>query len=387
MKPRWILLLALLGALLVTGTALPGSAPAAECLTCEGEEEPPFEELEQPLTITVEGIGSVQQGATGYCENTTGGSKTCEIEFPEGEALTLSAHPGNGLTFSGWTGDCTGTGNCQLTMDEAHSVTATFADTTAPAAPAITSPTSGQIFERTAEEPVQVVFGNNGDVSTAAYLCSLDLSFGGVPCSSPWSTGNLSAGSHTVYVWAKDSVGNVSGPASRSFEVVISPPGGGEEGGEEEGGPKEEGGSGEPGGTPGGGTPGTGSGGTATTSTGAPGTGSGAGTSVPPPTPKINAKLIAKWNLAGGATVFRKLGLKGLPAGANVVATCAGKGCPFKRKQAKAPKGVVDLTKLFSGRELAANVLIRLQVSAPGMLGQTIQLKTRVGKPPKTTKS
>lgn len=76
--------------------------------------------------------------------------------------------------------------------------------------------------------------------------------------------------------------------------------------------------------------------------------------------------------------MFRK------PAGAKVVATCAGKDCQFKRKQAKAPKGVVDLTKLFSGCELAANVLIRLQVTAPGRTGQTIELKTRAGKPPRS---
>jgi hypothetical protein len=370
-----LLLLGLIAAALVAGNALPASAGAAECTTCEGEEEPPIEEIEQTLTITVNGIGTVQQGTTGLCQNTTGGSKTCEIEFPEGQALTLSAHPGAGLSFLGWLGDCSGTGNCEVTMDEARAVTATFGDNTPPAVPTITFPAANQVFEWTTEESVSVTFNNSGDSSATSFLCRVDVSFGGVGCSSPWGTGNLAAGQHTVYVWAKDAVGNISSPASRSFEVVITPPGGEEEGGSggEEGGGAPGGGTGSPGGTPSGG----GSTGTSTSPT---------PSILPPPPPKIDARAIVKTRLFGKATVFTKLTLKGLPTGAVVAASCKGKGCPFKSKKPKVVAGAADLTKLFSGRELAANVLIELKVSAQGMTGQTIDLKTRAGKAPKVTK-
>jgi hypothetical protein len=383
LKGKWFLLLGLIAAALVAGNALPVSAGAEKCITCEEEEEPPIEEVEQTLTITISGIGSVQQGTIGLCESNSPAGNTCEVEFPEGEALTLSAHPGAGLSFLGWSGDCSGTGNCSVTMDEARAVTATFADNTPPAVPTITSPTANQVFEWTAEEAVTVSFNNSGDSSAVSFLCSVDVSFGGVGCSSPWSTGNLAAGQHTVYVWAKDAANNISSPASRSFEVVITPPGGEEEGGggEEEGGSGgEEGGETPPGGSGGGGS-GTGSSGTSTPTITTPTT-----SSLLPP-PKVAALLVKKWKLSGNSTLIRKLVLKGLPAGAKVVATCAGKGCPFKSKKPKVVAGVASLTKFFSGHELAANVLVELKVSAPGMTGQTIDLKTRAGKAPKVTTS
>ena len=46
-------------------------------------------------------------------------------------SVTLSAAPDSQSTFGGWTGDCTGTGTCTLTMNVSHSVTATFNPRTA----------------------------------------------------------------------------------------------------------------------------------------------------------------------------------------------------------------------------------------------------------------
>ncbi|MGN6217033.1 MAG: InlB B-repeat-containing protein [Solirubrobacterales bacterium] len=371
-------LLGLLGALLLGavlyGAASPQHAAAAKCITCEGVE--PGEEPEaQVLTINVNGRGAVKKGTTVYCENTAGGTKTCEKELIEGQAVTLTATPAAGLSFLGWSGACAGTGSCEVTMDEAKEVTATFADVTPPAPPTITSPTSGQVFEGTSPQSVSVSFNNGGDASTAAFLCRLDVNnpSGAVGCSSPWNTGSLSAGQHTVYIWAKDAAGNISSPAARSFEVVINSPGSEEEGGsgEEKGKepPKEEGG------------PGSGGGGT-------PGTGTATSTSPPPGiAPAIAARAVVKSHLLGKATVLRKLALKGLPAGAHVAATCKGKGCPFKRKQVKVVGGVADLTALFTKRKLGAGTLIELKATAPGMTDETFDVKTRPGKAPKVTTS
>lgn len=197
------------------------------------------------------------------------------------------------------------------------------------------------------------------------YRCSIDVnSFASaIGCSSPWLIKDPSAGSHTVYIWARDTAGNISAPASRSFKVVIKATEG------EEGPPKEEGGSG-------GATPGT------STSTGSTG-----GMTTQGIAPAIDAKAVVKTRLLGKSTVFRKLALKGLPAGAKVGATCKGKGCPFKRKQVAVVNGVASLTALFAKHALAAGRLIELKVSAPGMTGQTIDIKTRAGKAPRVTKS
>jgi len=50
----------------------------------------------------------------------------CGEEYEPGMSVTLSAQPTGGSTFAGWSGDCTGTGTCTVTMDGDRTVTATF---------------------------------------------------------------------------------------------------------------------------------------------------------------------------------------------------------------------------------------------------------------------
>lgn len=355
-------LLGLFGALLYGGLS-PQPAAAEKCITCEIEE--PGEEVEaQILTIEITGQGSVGNGTKTYCENTGFSPKTCEVELAEGKNVTLTAAPLGEYVFQSWSGACSGSGSCEVTMTEAKSVQATFHNPP-PALPTISSPTSGQVFEWTAEESISVSF-TDSDPTVVGFRCRVD--FGSeTSCTSPWSTPKLKAGEHTVTVMARDGGGNLSG-RSQAFKVVINPPAGeeGGSGGEET--PKEEGGggSGGTGGTPSGGTP------------------SPIPTIAPPPA-QINAKVVVRTHASGKATLFRKLTLKSLPAGATVAATCKGKGCPFKRRQVRVVNGAADLTAFFAKRQLGAGTLIELKVTAPGMTGQTIDVKTRAGKAPKIT--
>jgi hypothetical protein len=50
----------------------------------------------------------------------------CEFEFSGGTLVTLHAEPSAGSSFGGWSGDCAGTDDCTIKMNEAKSVTATF---------------------------------------------------------------------------------------------------------------------------------------------------------------------------------------------------------------------------------------------------------------------
>jgi hypothetical protein len=76
------------------------------------------------LSVTVSGSGSVTSSPTGVtCPS------TCSASFNAGTAVTLTATPANGFGFSGWSGACSGVGNCVVTMNAAQSVTATFATT------------------------------------------------------------------------------------------------------------------------------------------------------------------------------------------------------------------------------------------------------------------
>ena len=40
----------------------------------------------------------------------------CSESYPQGAVVTLTAAPATGSTFAGWSGPCSGTGSCQVTM-------------------------------------------------------------------------------------------------------------------------------------------------------------------------------------------------------------------------------------------------------------------------------
>ena len=80
--------------------------------------------LQRDLTVTPagSGVGTV----TGPGINCGDGNMDCDQNYDNGTIVTLTAAPGANSTFAGWSGACSGTGTCQLTMDQARSVTATF---------------------------------------------------------------------------------------------------------------------------------------------------------------------------------------------------------------------------------------------------------------------
>ncbi len=51
---------------------------------------------------------------------------TCSHDFTAGTVVTLTASVATGSTFAGWSGACTGSGSCVVTMDAAKDVTAAF---------------------------------------------------------------------------------------------------------------------------------------------------------------------------------------------------------------------------------------------------------------------
>lgn len=82
------------------------------------------------LTVTKAGSGSgtVTSSPAGINCGTA-----CSEPYASNTGVTLTATPASGSVFAGWSGACTGTGSCTVTMDAAKSVTATFS-TGAPAA-------------------------------------------------------------------------------------------------------------------------------------------------------------------------------------------------------------------------------------------------------------
>jgi hypothetical protein len=75
------------------------------------------------LTVTKSGggSGSVSSNPAGIdC------GSTCSYAFDDKSSVTLSATASAGASFTGWSGDCSGTGTCTVTMTPSRSVTATF---------------------------------------------------------------------------------------------------------------------------------------------------------------------------------------------------------------------------------------------------------------------
>jgi Fe-S cluster biogenesis protein NfuA len=75
------------------------------------------------LTVSKPGTG------TGKVTSTPAGincGSTCEAEFEEGKAVTLAQAADSGSEFVKWTGACTGTGACEVTMSAAKEVNAEF---------------------------------------------------------------------------------------------------------------------------------------------------------------------------------------------------------------------------------------------------------------------
>lgn len=73
------------------------------------------------LTVTRSGAGTVTSAPTGIACGSD-----CTNRYNLGTDVTLTAAPETDYNFTGWSGACTGTGDCTVTMDQARGVTATF---------------------------------------------------------------------------------------------------------------------------------------------------------------------------------------------------------------------------------------------------------------------
>ncbi len=82
----------------------------------EGSEISEFE-----LAVSKVGSGSVTSSPAGIdC------GSDCAHDFSDGESVTLTASPDAGQLFIGWSGACSGTNSCEVSMTQARSVTANF---------------------------------------------------------------------------------------------------------------------------------------------------------------------------------------------------------------------------------------------------------------------
>jgi len=79
--------------------------------------------VQHQLAVTIAGSGSGSVASTPPGIDCPG---TCSYSWDEGTGVDLGATPDSGSVFDGWSGACTGTDPCSVTLDGDRSVTATF---------------------------------------------------------------------------------------------------------------------------------------------------------------------------------------------------------------------------------------------------------------------
>ena len=107
------------------------------------------------FTLSVSKAGSGAGTVTSSPSGINCGS-TCSANYGGNASVTLTATATTGSTFAGWSGACSGAGNCTLTLSQARAVTATF-NTSGGSGGSCTNP---------------VTFtGNSGNFNTTGAVC------------------------------------------------------------------------------------------------------------------------------------------------------------------------------------------------------------------------
>ena len=177
------------------------------------------------LTVTKSGSGG------GTVTSNTGGincGSTCSATYSSGTTVTLSAAPSSGSTFGGWSGACSGTGSCILSMTAARSVTATFNGNTTPPPTGTVSINAGG--SATGDFLADGYFSGGSTYSTTNSI-NTSLVSGTVPPQSVFQserygeftytiTGRTAGSAQTVTLYFAESYWTAAG--QRTFNVAIN---------------------------------------------------------------------------------------------------------------------------------------------------------------------
>jgi len=170
------------------------------------------------LTVSLlgEGSGAVASSPVGIDTDIANLSETYDV----GTAVVLTAAAHSDDTFAGWSGDCTGIeATCTLAMDADRTVSATFADTTAPTEPSdlqSSPPVSTPSNDNTVE--VMWTAGTDAGSSVAGYSYVWDTSSAtdadnsvDTDATSVVSPALPDGSNHWFHICTVDNAGNTSG--------------------------------------------------------------------------------------------------------------------------------------------------------------------------------
>jgi subtilisin family serine protease len=174
--------------------------------------------LTHTLTVSTAGSGS---GTVTSSPSGINCGTACSAAYAAGTSVTLTATPASNSKFAGWSGACSGTGTCTVTMSSDMSVTATFAkksnpkDTTPPHVQGLKVKVNHH--KRTAKVTFKGTDPGHGSAGLH-FKCKLDKGKF-KSCRSPKLYKHLHKGKHKVQVKVTDRSGNVSKTATKKFKV------------------------------------------------------------------------------------------------------------------------------------------------------------------------
>ncbi len=200
------------------------------------------------LTVTVTGLGAgaVTSAPAGIaCVRANGSTppNVCEGAFAPSTAVTLTATPATGSTFTGWSGAgaaaCAGVGPCVVTPASAQGVTATFAPA-APTTTALTVATAGGGAGVVTSAPTGVscaraTDGTQSGACDASFAIGAEVTLTATPAAGSsfrgWSgagaAGCTGTASCTLALSAAREVIATFAPAPVALRVVVAGSGGG----------------------------------------------------------------------------------------------------------------------------------------------------------------
>jgi hypothetical protein len=190
--------------IVLTWTAPPGSDPTGQ----------------RTLTVIKSGSGSgvVSSSPTGIdC------GATCSSDFGVGTSVTLTPTPANDSTFSGWSGACSGSGSCEVTMGSDKTVAAAFATKT-PGTPPNTVISKAKINQDNDSAKFTFTASDGSKAkATSGFQCALVKRKHAKPkfkdCKSPKKYRHLKPRKYTFQVRAFDPAGKDTTPAKKAFRI------------------------------------------------------------------------------------------------------------------------------------------------------------------------
>ena len=136
----------------------------------------------------------------------------CSENYASGTSVTLTATPATGNSFTGWSGACSGTGTCTVSMTAARSVAATFAQS-------VTAPVC-----TLNANPASIAAGASSTLTASCSPAAISYIWTGGTCAGSGSTCTVSPTVTTTYTVQGANAGGTNQAASTTVNVEPNRP-------------------------------------------------------------------------------------------------------------------------------------------------------------------